>query len=181
MLRTYHQRHRREDLDRAVKLCRRNGIAVMIDLLLGGPGETPQTVQETIDFMKKIDPDCAGAALGMRVYPHTAIEQIMKQELQEGKGRSIRRKYDGPIDLLKPTFYISEALGEHPAEFVRDLIGGDQRFFEPAVEAKSTRGGQAADGDASDYNYNENLLLTRAIEKGARGAYWDILRQLRKS
>ncbi|OHB74901.1 MAG: hypothetical protein A2Z25_10800, partial [Planctomycetes bacterium RBG_16_55_9] len=47
MLRTYRQRHRREDLASAVKLCRRNGIAVMIDLLLGGPGETPQTVRQT--------------------------------------------------------------------------------------------------------------------------------------
>ncbi|MHC4510005.1 MAG: B12-binding domain-containing radical SAM protein, partial [Planctomycetota bacterium] len=178
MLRTYGQRHRREDLAAAVRLCRQNGIAVMIDLLLGGPGETPQTVQETIDFIKKIDPDCAGAALGMRVYPRTAMEKFLMQELDDGKNGNIRRKYSGPTDLLKPTFYISGALGERPAQFVRDVIGGDQRFFEPAVEAESNTAG---DSDASNYNYNENLLLTQAIEKGARGAYWDILRQLRKS
>lgn len=173
MLRTYCQQHRKEDLGEAVRLCRLNGIAVMIDLLLGGPGETPQTVRETIDFMKKIDPDCAGAALGVRVYPGTAMERMLAEELLAGRYDNIRRKYAGPIDLLRPTFYISRALGERPAELVRDIIAGDQRFFEPAVD-------EAAQSDeATNYNYNENLLLTRAIQNGAHGAYWHILRQLR--
>jgi len=176
MLRTYRQRHSREDLAAAVKLCRQNKIAVMIDLMLGGPGETPQTVRETTDFIKKIGPDCAGAALGIRVYPGTAMEKIVAEELRDQTNTSIRRKYSGPVDLLKPTFYISEALGQQPAELVRDLIDGDKRFFEPAVETDSQ---PAESGDAANYNYNENLLLTQAIRDGARGAYWDILRRLR--
>jgi hypothetical protein len=58
------------------------------------------------------------------------------------------------------------------------LIAGDERFFEPAVEIVP----DAGEGpDASNYNYNENLPLTQAIANGARGAYWDILRRLRKS
>ena len=174
VLRTYRQQHHKENLAEAVRLCRANGIAVMIDLLLGGPGETPQTIRETIDFMKKIDPDCAGAALGMRVYPGTAIEQMVAEESREGKDGNIRRKYTGPIDLLKPTFYISKTLGERPAELVRDIIDGDERFFEPAVEV-------AEDDGAANYNYNENLPLTQAIQNGARGAYWHILRKLRST
>jgi len=176
MLRTYRQQHNKEDLATAVKLCRLNKIAVMIDLMLGGPGETPQTVRETIDFIKKIGPDCAGAALGIRVYPGTAMEQIVAEELRDPTNGNIRRKYSGPINLLKPTFYISEALGEQPAELVRDLIAGDKRFFEPAVE---TLNKATESNDAANYNYNENLSLTQAIREGARGAYWDILRQLR--
>ncbi len=176
MLRTYRQQHNKEDIATAVKLCRLNKIAVMIDLMLGGPGETPQTVRETIDYIKKIGPDCAGAALGIRVYPGTAMEQIVAEELRDPTNSNIRRKYSGPINLLKPTFYISEALGEQPAELIRDLIAGDRRFFEPAVETLN----QATESsDAANYNYNENLLLTQAIREGARGAYWDILRQLR--
>ena len=50
---------------------------------------------------------------------------------------------------------------------MKDLISGDQRFFEPAGE------------DTADYNYNDNLLLTKAIEEGARGAYWHILHRIR--
>jgi radical SAM superfamily enzyme YgiQ (UPF0313 family) len=178
MLQTYRHQHNKDDLASAVRICHLSNIVVMIDLLLGGPGETRQTVQETIDFIKKVNPECAGAALGVRIYPGTGMGEIVAQELREGKDFNIRRKYDGAIDLLKPTFYISEALGERPAELVRDLIGGDERFFEPAVEA----GREAAEkGDTSNYNYNENLPLIEAIQKGARGAYWDILRELRKS
>jgi radical SAM superfamily enzyme YgiQ (UPF0313 family) len=177
MLRAYRQRHDRDDLAEAVRICRLNNIAVMVDLLLGGPGETPETVAETIDFIKQIGPDCAGASLGVRVYPRTAMEAIVGAELREGNGTGIRRKYDGPIDLFKPTFYISSALGENPGQLVRDLIGGDQRFFEPAIDAAVQA---AEDGDVANYNYNENLLLTEAIAKGQRGAYWDILRKLRK-
>ena len=32
---------------------------------------------------------------------------------------------------------------------------------------------------AENYNYNDNQPLVEAIRRGARGAYWDILRQLR--
>ena len=177
MLRTYRQQHGKDDLAAAVKLCRLNSVAVMIDLLLGGPGETPETVRETIDFIKHINPDCAGAPLGVRVYPRTAMEAVVAEELRQGNDGNIRRKYDGPVDPFKPTFYISSALGERPAELVRDLIGGDQRFFEPALDAGGRTGGK---GDTGDHNYNENLLLEEAIAAGARGAYWDILRRLRK-
>jgi radical SAM superfamily enzyme YgiQ (UPF0313 family) len=176
MLKTYRQQHNREDLATAVKLCRLNKIAVMIDLLLGGPGEIPRTVRETIEFIKQIGPDCAGAALGIRVYPGTAMEQIIAEKLRDPTNSGIRRKYSGPINLLKPTFYISETLGERPAELIRDLIAGDQRFFEPALEIDSQT---AESDDAVNYNYNENLLLTQAIQQGARGAYWNILRRLR--
>ena len=174
MLQIYRQKHAAENLAEAVKLCRRNGIAVMIDLLLGGPEETPETVRETIDFIRRIDPDCAGASLGVRVYPGTEMETIIARQLREGSDAGIRRKYDGPIDLFKPTFYISGALGEQPAQLVIDLIDGDKRFFEPAIEAAP-----AEDAGAANYNYNENLLLTEAIKNGRRGAYWDILRRLR--
>ena len=176
MLRTYRQQHTREDLAKAVKICRLNNIAVMIDLMIGGPGETPQTVRETIEFIKHINPDCAGAALGIRVYPGTEMGKTVVLELKSGASLNIRRKYEGPIDLFKPTFYISSALGERPAQLVRDLIAGDQRFFEPAIYPKQEKTGN---GDLTDYNYNKNLPLIRAVQKGARGAYWDILRQLR--
>jgi len=174
MLKTYQQEHNKDDLASAVRLCRLHNIAVMIDLLLGGPGETPQTVQETIEFIKKINPDCAGAALGIRIYPNTAMEKIVAEELKVETDGNIHRKYTGPIDLFKPTFYISKALGERPAELVKDLIDGDDRFFEPTSETD----GQVTNGDTTNYNYNQNLPLVQAIKKGARGAYWDILRQM---
>lgn len=178
MLATYRQPHRKDDLADAVRLCRENNIKVMIDLLLGGPGETPDTVAQTIEFIRRIDPDCAGAALGIRIYPGTEMARIVAAEGTLETNPSIRRKYDGPVDLFKPTFYISDALGPEPAGLVRQLIAGDQRFFEPIDEAAPQI---AESGRYTDYNYNDNTELVDAIDKGARGAYWDILHQLRAS
>jgi len=176
MLKTYRQPHLKEDLTSAVHLCRSNGIKVMIDLLLGGPGETPETLAETIEFIKQIDPDCAGAPLGIRVYPGTEMARIVAGEGPLEDNPNIRRKYSGPVDFFKPTFYISASLGEQPAKLVQDLIAGDKRFFGPMVESVP----EGAESDLSaDHNYNDNTELVDAIERGARGAYWHILRQLR--
>jgi radical SAM superfamily enzyme YgiQ (UPF0313 family) len=177
MLATYRQPHRQEHLAEAVRLCRASGIAVMLDLLLGGPGETPQTVAETIRFLQEIGPDCVGAALGVRLYPDTRIAALVAEEGPWETNPSIRRYYQGPVDLLRPTFYISAVLGEQPARLVRELIAGDQRFFEPEDERPATDRADAR----GDHNYNANQALTEAIAAGARGAYWDILRRLRKS
>jgi len=173
MLKTYGQHHNVEDLASAVRLCRENDIKVMIDLLLGGPGETPETVAQTIDFIKKINPDCAGASLGIRIYPGTRMADIVANEGPAEANPNILRKYSGPVDLFQPTFYISHALGSQPARLVKDLIAGDKRFFEP-TEPESLESGQT-----KDHNYNDNLELTEAIKNGQRGAYWDILHKLR--
>jgi radical SAM superfamily enzyme YgiQ (UPF0313 family) len=171
MLRTYRQPHRKEDLATAVRLCREHGMKVMIDLLLGGPGETPQTAGETIAFVKGIAPDCAGASLGLRVYPGTGLVDALKRQGPLSRNPGLRRKYAGPVDLFLPTFYVSPALGPEPARLIKDLIAGDPRFFEPMAEQP--------DAEATDHNYNDNTELVEAIRQGARGAYWDVLRQRR--
>ena len=91
---------------------------------------------------------------------------------------AIRRHYEGPIDLLRPTFYIARTLGDRPARLVRELIAGDQRFFPPTDEIED--GTASPEGAPGDHNYNENRALADAIAAGARGAYWDVLRRLRK-
>jgi radical SAM superfamily enzyme YgiQ (UPF0313 family) len=171
MLGTYRQPHRKENLAAAVRLCRENGMKAMIDLLLGGPGETPQTAAETIDFIKSIAPDCAGASLGIRVYPGTGMATALRREGPLDRNPGLRRRYAGPIDLFQPTFYISPALGPEPARLIKDLIAGDKRFFEPMAEQP--------DAAATDHNYNDNTELVEAIRRGARGAYWDVLRRIR--
>jgi radical SAM superfamily enzyme YgiQ (UPF0313 family) len=176
VLDTLRQAHQRENLAEVVRLCRANGMAVMLDLLLGGPGETPSTAEESIRFIQGIGPDCAGAALGVRIYPGTPMHSIVAAEGPLDAHPGIHRRYEGPTDLLRPTFYVSPALGERPARLVRDLIAGDPRFFEPNDDCPSPAG--PADPYA-DYNYNENRALVEAIAQGARGAYWDILRHLR--
>jgi radical SAM superfamily enzyme YgiQ (UPF0313 family) len=178
MLKMYRQPHGRDDLAEAVRLCRAEGIAVMIDLLLGGPGETPQSVRETIEFLRRIGPDCAGAALGVRLYPGTAMAALVAAEGPLATNPAIHRRYAGPIDLVRPTFYVSPALGPQPARLVRELIDGDPRFFTPV---DSEPAAEPCAGPSTDHNYNDNQALVDAVAAGARGAYWDILRKVREN
>ncbi len=172
MLVRYRQPHRSSDLAEAVRLCRQEGIAVMVDLLLGGPGETVETVRETIGCLQRIGPDCVGAGLGVRLYPHTPVLDQLGGEQALGSAAGVRRHYSGPIDLLQPTFYIAPELGPRPATMIGELIGDDSRFFPPSEELSPGSGSQ-------DHNYNAHQPLVEAIAQGARGAYWDILRKIR--
>jgi len=173
MLNTYRQPHTPDDLARTVAACKKHGIRVMIDLMIGGPGETPETVAETIAFVKQIDPDCAGTALGIRIYPQTEIARIAASEGALETNPNIRRRYEGPVDLFQPTFYIAHDLGDTPAALIRGLIDNDPRFFEPMPDLADTA------QPASDHNYNDNTALANAIAKGARGAYWHILKTMK--
>jgi radical SAM superfamily enzyme YgiQ (UPF0313 family) len=179
MLAVYRQPHHADDLTRAVQLCRQNGIAVMLDMLLGGPGETPETLAESIGFFRQLEADCFGAALGVRIYPNTHIARLIAAERPWNDNPSIRRHYRGPVDLVQPTFYVSSALGPQPARLVRELIAGDERFFPPQDEPDADAAGQTTAAASSDHNYSENRALCDAIAAGARGAYWDILRHLK--
>ena len=103
------------------------------------------------------------------------LADMVEAEGEPASNPHIKRKYDGPVDFFQPTFYLSQDLGENPAQLVRKLAAGDPRFFEPMEEAKF----ESAQQELKDHNYNDNAELAEAIANGARGAYWNILRQLR--
>jgi radical SAM superfamily enzyme YgiQ (UPF0313 family) len=69
-----------EDLVNTAKLCHDHGITFMYDLLVGGPGETRETVRETIDLMRGIQADCVGVAMGVRIYEGTAMANIVRSQ-----------------------------------------------------------------------------------------------------
>jgi tryptophan 2-C-methyltransferase len=152
---------RAADVGEAVRVCREVGMPVMLDLLLGAPGETWATVAETIDLMKAISPDCVGVSLGVRVYPGTLLEARLARAGDESRGLI------GDLSGTEPAFYLSPELDDEPYARIRSMVAGDERFFLPFG------------GDERDYNYNDNTVLRNAIEAGARGAYWDILRKMR--
>jgi tryptophan 2-C-methyltransferase len=161
MLAALGRNFRAADIGETVEVCREAGIPVMLDLLLGAPGETWDTVAETIDLMKAISPDCVGVSLGVRVYPGTPLEARLARTGKESRGLI------GDLSGTEPAFYLSPALDDEPYARIRSMVEGDERFFLPFG------------GDERDYNYNDNTVLRNAIEAGARGAYWDILRKMR--
>jgi radical SAM superfamily enzyme YgiQ (UPF0313 family) len=69
-------------------------------LLLGGPGETKQTVEESLAFADSLDLESMKITVGIRIYPYTTLATIAAAE--------------GVIapdnDLLLPTFYLAKGL-----------------------------------------------------------------------
>lgn len=156
-----------EDLVRTAELCHRFGITFMYDLLLGSPGETQATVRRSIELMRKIDADCVGLSMGVRVYEGTPMaDWVRAQGPLESNPDIYGAAADNP-GLLRPIYYISPELGLGIVEHVREVVGGDTRFFLPSNEVAE-----------SNYNYSDNSVLVNAISDGARGAYWYILRTL---
>jgi len=49
ILRRLKRAHTPEDIEQAVSLCKENDIRVMLDLLLGAPGETRESLAQTSD------------------------------------------------------------------------------------------------------------------------------------
>jgi radical SAM superfamily enzyme YgiQ (UPF0313 family) len=100
ILRALNKRFSLEDVRQAAEVLADQGISRMGFLLLGGPGETRETVEESIAFADSLNPELMKVTAGIRVYPHTALAE---QAIVRGLARSHR-------DLLHPTFYLEPEL-----------------------------------------------------------------------
>ena len=147
------KKHRYEDVKNTVKACKEQGIKVMLDLLLGAPGETFDSIKKVIEDMKILNPYRVGTSYGLRVYPGTAFYAYLK-----------KTRYQLPPSLLYPYFYLDERLRQGIDNFIQELIQGDERFYFNAKEDSN-----------QNYNYNANSVLEEAIKEGFRGAFWDVL------
>ena len=94
-----------EHVRRAARLARDSGIASMWFFMLGGPGETRETVEETVSFVEK-HLDWRGClsifTTGIRVLPGTDLAR-----------RAVAAGYLSPgRDLTEPVFYLSPHVAE---------------------------------------------------------------------
>ena len=159
--------HRVNDISKLARLCHRYGFSFMFDLLLGGPGETRQTVKKTLELMKSLDPSRVGISLGIRLYPDTTLGKMVKKQGVTRQNPHLQGTIDENSSMLRPMFYLSHELGDDIESYIAELIKGDGRFFFVSKEQTT-----------QNYNYNDNSQLMQAIKNGYRGAFWDILRRL---
>jgi tryptophan 2-C-methyltransferase len=160
MLRILRRTFTKADIGRAVSTSRRHGLRYIIEILFGAPGETAETVAETIQYMKEIDAERVSITAGLRVFPGTELERLVRAEGITRDNPNLYGVIEDNSDLLQPLFYLPTTIADKPLEFIDSLTRGDARFF-----------GVNTDG----FNYNANDLLVDSINNGARGAYWAIL------
>ncbi len=147
------RRHRLSHIENLVSILKDEGLNYMFDLLLGGPGETEDTVRDTINQVERLDLPLVGLAVGVGVYPGTPLAKQINLEAAK--------------DPLQTSVYFSPAMGEDPVGLARRCVGKNPRFLL-----------LAGPGEEGSYNYADDNWLSRTIENGARGAYWDIIRKM---
>ena len=64
--------------ERAIKWVKDAGISVTISVIIGYPGETPETLQQTLDFIRRTKPDDVHMSLATP-YPGIELSNLMKE------------------------------------------------------------------------------------------------------
>lgn len=100
ILHVLNKRFKPEDVKRASEILADQGIRQMGFLLLGGPGETNQTVEESLFFADSLNLDAVKITRGIRIYPYTELARVAADE-------GVVSPDD---DLLFPRFYLAPGL-----------------------------------------------------------------------
>jgi len=155
MLRAYGKGFEKKDVARAARHCQEASLPFAVYLLLGGPGEDKATLQESFAFMDCLSPTAVIVMQGIRIYPHTQLQEIAVQE-----GLIARND-----DLLEPRFYISPLIGS-------------ERLIEVITEAAMKRQGWIVPG----LEINISPPLMEGMRKfGLRGPLWELAGRMRRS
>jgi len=80
MLKTHRKTFTTDDLNRAFTMMEEEKIPYMPQFLLGGPGETKETVEESLAFVKPLRPFYVEAAAGIRIPRQSPLYDIAIEE-----------------------------------------------------------------------------------------------------
>jgi radical SAM superfamily enzyme YgiQ (UPF0313 family) len=138
-----------DDLRRASALCRDHGIKFAHSLIFGGPGETVESVEETLALMDELKPTAVIAFVGIRVLPGTGM---VEAALRDGQ-------IDADDNLLHPKFYVAPSLGERLIDVIERHAASHSNWIVPGKGIRT------------------NIqMLQRLRDKKIKGQLWRLLR-----
>ena len=136
-------------LRNASELCHRYGIKFAHSLIFGGPGETSETVDETLSLMEELRPTAVIAFTGIRVLPGTGMVDIA---LRDGQ-------IDDDDNLLHPKFYVASSLGDELIERIEHYAREHSNWIVPGKGIKTNV-----------------AMLQRLRDRKIKGQLWRLLR-----
>ena len=110
-----------EDIRAVSAACRKHGIDFCHSLIFGAPGESEETIRETVTLMDEVEPRAVVAMIGVRIYPGTEMERAARLDGTLERGGSV----------LEPRFYYGgrDAAWLLPAVYAE--VGGRSNWFFP--------------------------------------------------
>jgi radical SAM superfamily enzyme YgiQ (UPF0313 family) len=153
MLKNYKKSFNLEHIIQSSQSCSELGMNHCHYILLGGPGEDDETVEESFRLMDRLDPTAVIAMLGIRIYPRTGMERIA---LSQGVIRQ-------DSNLIFPHFYVSPELKGRLEEIVREKALERKQWIVPGLEI----------------NISQNLM--EGIRRfQIRGPLWELVGRMKR-
>lgn len=148
VLKAYGKPFRVADVQRAHRAANAAGVHVAHYFLLAGPGESEQTLSESLAQMDRLEKTVFFLFCGMRIYPGTGLYRLALEQGQIENGQ----------DLLAPHFYRSPSMEiSRAAERVAEHVCGRENWVHAA-------GGQEIPA-----------ILRRMYRRGYTGPLWEFL------
>ena len=107
-----------EPMIETAKLCEESDLHYTVAQTFGEPGDTRETVEEKLVFLRKLKPAVANLRVGVSVMPATAVAT---KALEEGL-------ISDEAELIKPTFYISEPVKDWIVDYLRQESAQNPRW-----------------------------------------------------
>lgn len=151
VLQSYGKSFRFNDIQNANSVCREVKVNHCHFLILGGPGETQDTLEETISHSRLLGDPIIFAVAGMRIYPNTPLHSLLSKKIKL------------PEQLRKPEFYLSE---DFSLNSIQTLIQNKTRSLPNWIM-----------GDLPEEFAN---VAKRLRNKGVQGPLWEYLNVMRR-
>jgi radical SAM superfamily enzyme YgiQ (UPF0313 family) len=101
----------RRQVEETLQLLKQSGLQYNCFLMLGGPGETPDTMRESVELLESYEPFLVNLTAGIRIYSHTALAD-------QARAEGVISAAD---NLLWPHFYLSDAVADWIWDYLKDL------------------------------------------------------------
>ncbi len=104
LIKTYRKNFSKEKLIKCAQIIQKYNMPTMWFFMLGGPGETEQTILETFDFIDSYinEEDMVHITEGIRIIPNTELYEIAIKEGIISK----------EMNVINPMFYVSPTIGK---------------------------------------------------------------------
>jgi len=128
--------------------CRTAGLKFNLSMLFGAPGETEETIEETIECIERCDPDSVTCGIGVRLYPDARVSEEL---IRDG----VIRAQDVGLETL---YFVSEEAKDILLDRLREIADNDRRWIIPGLGK----------------NYNPRFFK-RLRKHGRRGPIWHLV------
>ena len=120
MLKVLRKGFTKDELKSCLIMLEEMKISYLLSLLLGAPGETRETVEETIRFLEERKPAMLDFCVGIRIMPHSPLFDVA---VSEGVISA-----DDP--LMKPKFYICPDIKDWIEEYLKEVLSTHKKWNE---------------------------------------------------